>query len=148
MNDKKFEEFGNKINVKPTDLANNKPSIWVKKLGFFIVQAITLAVASIFGFVLGFLEHSYQSYYPFYSGVGFLGGLGLVGISVTNGRISIKREPAVGKTMKKGVKISIVLVTAILSLTVYLPMFGLTASSDELSGAILYNVYAQKKGKN
>ena len=147
MNDNKFEEFGKRMNVRSTDLINKKPSIWVKKIGFFIVQTITLAVASVFGLLLGFAEHSYQSYYPFYSGVGMFGGIGLIGITVTNGRISLKRDPVVGKTMNKGVKGAIILVTAILSLIVYLPMFGLTASSDKLVGASIYGVYTQKEGR-
>jgi len=144
MNDKKFEEFGNKINVKSTDLTDKKPSIWVKKVGFFIVQAITLAVASLFGFFLGFAEHQYDSYYPFWSPVGISGGFGLVGITVINGRISLKRDPIVGKNMNKGAKGAIIFVIAILSLVVYLPLFGLTASSDRLAGAAIYGVYTKK----
>ena len=67
MNDEKFASVGEKLQVERGELPNNhsnQPSMWLKKAGFFLVQALVLAVSAILGLLLGFTEHSYYSYYP------------------------------------------------------------------------------------
>ena len=145
MNDDKFATFGEKLNVKTEDLPGNSPSIWVKKAGFFLVQGLVLAISSLAGLLLGFTEHSYQSAYPFFSMSGMIGGVGLIGMSTANWKKTAARDSEVGGSLKRWVKIPLVLVNTILSVAAFLLTFGVTASSDQLTAHMLYGVHSEKE---
>lgn len=145
MNDEKFAQFGEKLNVDPADLPPKKSDIWAKKVGFFLLQGLVLAASSIFGLVLGLTEHSYQGSYPFNSMSGLIGGVGLIGIDTVNWKLTIKKDAEVGISLPRGIKIPVVLVNMVFSLVGYLVLFSLTASSDNLTNPMLYGVYAEEK---
>jgi len=109
MNDDKFATFGQKLNVKSEDLPPKKRDIWVKKAGFFLAQGLALTVSSVFGWLWGFTEHSYQGSYPFRSMSGLIGLGGLIGIDTANWKWTTKRDSKVGPSLKRGVKIPIFL---------------------------------------
>jgi hypothetical protein len=143
MNDEKFATLGEKLDVKTGELPNKKQGKWLNKAGFVLVQALVLVVSLVFGYLLGFTEHSYQSYYPFWTRSGKVGALGLISINLTNLILTAKRNSKVGGSMKRWVKIPFVLVNAILSRTVYPTTFDMTASSDQLTAHMMYGVYAE-----
>jgi hypothetical protein len=145
MNDDKFASFGKKLNVDSATLANKNQGIWAKKVGFFLMQVLALAVSSVFGLFLGFTEHRYQGAYPFNSMSGLIGLAGLIGIDTFNWKRTAKRDAEVGVSLPRGVKIPIVLVNMVFSLVGYLALFSLTASSDNLTNPMLYGVYTKEK---
>ena len=110
------------------------------------MQALVLAVSAILGLLLGFTEHRYVSSYPFWSGINGMNTvsrLGLIGITVTNWKLTAARGSKVWVSLKSWVKIPIILVTAFLSLMTYLFAFSVTASSDLLTMSPLYGVYSE-----
>lgn len=56
MNEDKFASTGEKLNVNSTNLINKQQNFWTKKVGFFLAQAIVVAISYLTGILFGMTE--------------------------------------------------------------------------------------------
>ena len=145
MENNKINEIGKKMDVEPSEIAKEQNKIRSKKRSFWIVNALSLILSSAFGLIFGLFEHSYQSHYPFYTSNAKIGLIGVSSVNLTNGILTIPQRSY--SILRKEQRISIFFWNLVLSIIGYGIIYGLVASSDQLTHAILYNVYDSSKKK-
>lgn len=145
MENNKINEIGKKLDVKPSEIEKEQNKIRSKRRSFWIVNALSLILSSAFGLIFGLFEHSYQSHYPFYTSNAKIGLIGVSSVNLTNGILTIPQRSY--SILRKEQRISIFFWNLVLSIIGYGIIYGLVASSDQLTHAILYNVYDSSKKK-
>ena len=145
MENNKINEIGKKLDVEPSEIEKEQNKIRSKKISFWIVNALSLILSSAFGLIFGLFEHSYQSHYPFYTSNAKIGLIGVSSVNLTNGILTIPQRSY--SILRKEQRISIFFWNLVLSIIGYGIIYGLVASSDQLTHAILYNVYDSSKKK-
>ena len=143
MENNKINEIGKKLDVEPSEIEKEQNKNRLKKGSFWIINALSIILSSTIGIIFGVFEHSYQSFYPFHTMNAKIGLLGVSSVNVTNGILTIPQRPY--SILRKKQRILIFSINFILSLIGYGILYGLVASSDQLSHAILYNVYDSSK---
>ncbi|MBA7580980.1 hypothetical protein ES708_22879 [subsurface metagenome] len=146
MENNKINEIGKKLDVEPSEIEKEQNRNRLKKGSFWIVNALSLILSSTIAIIFGLFEHSYQSHYPFYTMNAKIGLLGVSSVNLTNGILTIPQRSY--SILRKEQRISIFFLNLILSIIGYGFIYGLVASSDQLTHAILYNVYDSSKRSN
>ena len=143
MENRKIDEIGEKLNVNSSEIEPTKSPNWFKKYSFWIVNALNIILSSTIGIIFGVFEHSYQSHYPFHTMNAKIGLLGVSSVNVTSGILTIPQRSY--SILRKKQRIWIFSINLILSIIGYGILYSLNASSDQLTSAILYNVYDSSK---
>ena len=145
MENNKINEIGKKLDVKPSEIEKEQKNRPLRK-SFWVLNALNLILSSTFGLIFGLFEHQYHSSYPFFfSKYGSFGFLGVIPVNITNGILTIPQRPY--SILRKRQRIGIFSLNLILSIIGYGFLYSLFASSDQLTYAILYNVYDSSKKK-
>ncbi len=145
MNDDKINEISKKLDVKPSEIEKEQQKIKSIRKSFWGLNAMNLIFSNAIGLIFGLFEHRYQSHYPFYTLNAKIGLLGVFSANFVNGKLTIPQKPY--SILRKKQRIWIFSINFLLSIIGYGILYGLVASSDKLSGGILYNVYDSSKKK-
>ena len=146
MNKEKIDEIGQKLNVNSSDIKPMKSQNSFKKHSFWIANAITFILSTIFGIISGVIDKNfYLSNYPYISPDYFslFSLLGVSSINIANGVYTIPKRKYFN--LNQIMRIGIYVINLIISFAVYRIIYQ---SFGPYSAAIKYGVYKSPTKSN
>ena len=144
IDNKKIDDIGEKLNVNSSEINLSKSPNWFKKHILWMINGTNFILSSLLGIIFGltssFPSYPYTCIFDMYKM-----NCGILSINIVNGIITIIPSRK-NFNLNRIVRIGIVFLNLIVSITIsniifFLIISKLTPSQNNLTEAVLYNVY-------